>query len=226
MRELFEKSNINISDSAYEKFENYFDILTFYNNKFNITAIIDKKEVFIKNFIDSIIFADKIFGKSLIDIGSGGGFPAMCIKIVRDDIDVTMLEATGKKCEFLKVVSKELDLKNVTVINGRAEEYALKPSFREKYDCVTARAVASLNILSEYCLPFIKIGGKFIAYKGKASEEILKAQNAINTLGGKIVEKDEIDLFGNTRTAVVVEKIKNTPIIYPRSNGKIRKTPL
>lgn len=226
MKEIFDKFNIEITKEQLEKFEKYFELLTIYNEKFNITAITEKREVYLKNFVDSVIFVDKFSTGKLIDIGSGGGFPAVPLKIMKDDLNVTMLEATGKKCEFLSVLVKELGLTNVRVINGRAEEYAFNQDFREKFDYCTARAVARLNILSEYCLPFVKVGGKMIAYKGKASEEVEEAKTSADRLGGKIVEFIERNLEDNTRSAVIIEKIKSTDLKYPRANGKIRKNPL
>ena len=224
MEKLFVDKNINLTKEQVDKFFSYYEMLVFYNNKFNITAITEKEEVYKKHFIDSALGVDKICGKALLDIGSGGGFPAIPLKIMNDGINLTMLEATGKKCEFLNAIKDELELSNVTVINGRAEELAKNTAFREKYDTVTARAVARLNILAEYCMPFIKVGGRFVAYKGDATEEIKEAENAIKNLGGKIKEVVEYDLFGAKRT--LIEKIKSTDIKYPRSNGAIRKKPL
>ena len=169
---------------------------------------------------------DKVCGQTLIDIGSGGGFPAIPIKIVKEDIKLTMLEATGKKCEFLKTVVKELGLNNVTVINGRAEDLAKKEEYREKFDVCTARAVARLNSLCEYCMPFVKVNGTFVAYKGDSKEEVVESQNAIKILGGKIKEVVEYNLDDASRSLVCIEKIKNTDKKYPRGNGKERKNPL
>ena len=194
--------------------------------KFNITAITEKIDVYKKHFIDSILGAKLITSGTLIDVGSGGGFPAIPIAIMREDINYTLLEATGKKCEFLSVVIKELNLKNVKVINGRAEEYSLKNEFREKFTGVSARAVARLNILAEYCLPFVKIGGFYVAYKGDVDSELNEALNAFSVLGGELKSVDKTELFGAKRAVVFVKKIKPTEKKYPRSNGKIRKSPL
>ena len=226
MEKLFVENGINIDKIKVDKFNKYYETLIFYNSQFNITAITEKEEVYKKHFIDSILGEKYIVGKTLLDVGSGGGFPAIPLKIVKDDISLTMLEATGKKCEFLNTVKKELSLENVLVINGRAEELAKKEGFRESFDCVTARAVARLNILAEYCMPFVKVGGRFVSYKGDAIEEINEAKSAIESLGGKIVEVVNYELYGAKRTIVVIEKVKNTDIKYPRSNGAIRKKPL
>lgn len=225
MENVFKEFGYNISENQLELFENYYRILTFYNEKFNLTAITEKNEVYIKHFVDSIIGAKFIEG-DFLDVGSGGGFPAIPLKIFKPELKATLLEATGKKCEFLKELVKELGLTNVNVIFGRAEELAHDKNYREKYDYVTARAVAALPSLSEYCLPFLKTGGKFVAYKGDAENELKDAENAIKILGGKIENVEKFDLCGNIRTIAVIKKIKPTEKIYPRANAKIRKKPL
>lgn len=229
MREIFNEFSIKVSDLQAELFEKYFNLLIEYNQKFNITAITDKKEVYVKHFIDSILVVDKFITKenlSMIDVGSGGGFPAIPVKIMRDDLSLTLLEATGKKCEFLKTVVKELGLKNVTVINDRAETLAKNENYREKFDICSARAVARLNTLCEYCMPFVKVDGNFIAYKGDAEEEVTEALNAVKILGGKVEKSYLYELDGAKRTLVKIKKTKNTDKKYPRGNGKERKNPL
>lgn len=226
MKNLFLNYGINLKDKEIESFEDYYRILIEYNNKFNLTAITEKEQVIVKNFLDSVIFKDYITGKTHIDIGSGGGFPAIPLKIVKPELKTTLLEATGKKCEFLTVLKDTLKLNDVTVLNGRAEDYAVKNQYREQFDVCTARAVARLNILAEYCLPFVKIGGIFVAYKAQAEEEIQEALNAIKVLGGKIKDVVTIQIEEFTRTAVIIEKVKPTDIKYPRTNAQIRKKPL
>ena len=226
MKQEFLKYNINITDSQAEKYEKYYELLIFYNSKFNITAITEKNEVILKHFIDSALGVDKIKGKKLIDVGSGGGFPAIPLKIMNDNLDITLLEATGKKCEFLKAVIKELNLSNVQVINGRAEDLAKNSEYRESFDVCTARAVARLNTLSEYCMPFVKVGGTFVSYKGDAEEEVLEAKNAVKTLGGKIEEVFVYNLENAKRALITVKKESKTDKKYPRGNGKERKCPL
>ena len=226
MRKIFSDYKIKLSDEQLKKFEVYYDLLVFYNGKFNITAITEKEDVYLKHFVDSVLGVEKICGKTLIDVGSGGGFPAIPIKIMREDTRLTMLEATGKKCDFLNTVVKELKLENVEVINSRAEDKAKDPLFRESFDCCSARAVARLNTLCEYCMPFVKIGGTFVAYKGDAEEEIKEANSAIKTLGGRLVDAFFYELGGAKRTLVSIEKIIATDKKYPRGNGKERKNPL
>ena len=226
MKEIFEKYGIEISEEKREKFEKYYQLLVEYNQKFNLTAITEKKEVYIKHFIDSLLCIKKIGCGKMIDIGSGGGFPALPIKIMRDDLDVTLLEATGKKCIFLNAVINELGLKNARVINGRAEDFAKDFKYRESFDICTARAVARLNTLCEYTLPFVKVGGTFIAFKGDVTEELKEGENSINVLGGKCEFVDNLYLDDAKRDIVFIKKIKATPSKYPRGNGKERKNPL
>lgn len=225
--EYFQAIGIDLTEEEKGRFDTYLAFLREYNEKVNLTAIVEKEDVIKKHFVDSLValpYLDK--NASLLDVGSGGGFPALPIRIMRPDINLTMVEATGKKCEFLKQAVVKLNLENVSVLNARAEDLAKDKKHREQYDVVTARAVAPLNTLSEYCLPFVKVGGKFLALKGDASEEIKEAKNALFVLGGKIVQSEPFTLFDSTRTVVVVEKIKETPATYPRGNGKERKKPL
>lgn len=225
MTDLFENAGFFLDEKKLKLFEKYYEILSFYNEKFNLTAITEKKEVYLKHFVDSLTGAKFITG-DFLDVGSGGGFPSVPIKILKPKLKATLLEATGKKCEFLRELVKELELKNTEVICGRAEELAHDKFYREKFDFCTARAVAALPALCEYCLPFIKKGGKFVAYKGDAEQEILDAEKAVKILGGKIEKTEKIDLSGNLRTIIVIDKESKTPEEYPRANAKIRKKPL
>lgn len=226
MKNTFKKYKLNLTSEQVDKFEKFFELLVFYNKKFNLTAITERQEVIEKHFVDSLLGSQLIVGDKWIDIGSGGGFPALPIKIINEKIELTMLEATGKKCEFLKTVAKELDLKNVFVVNARAEEATKSNEFRERFDVGSARAVARLNTLLEYTMPFIKVGGKFVAYKGDAVEELNEAKNAISLLGGKLKDNICYELEGAKRQLITIEKVKNTPLIYPRTNAMIRKKPL
>ena len=226
MKSYFEKYSIDVSQQKINFFEKYYNLLLEYNKKFNLTAIIEREEVIIKHFVDSLLGVNNIVGNKLIDIGSGGGFPAIPLKILRPDVMLTMLDSTGKKCEFLNTVCRELEFKSANAICARAEDLAKDNNFRESYDVCTARAVARLNTLCEYAMPFVKVGGYFVAYKGDAEEELIEAQNAIKILGGKVERVETFDLEGAKRQIVVIKKIKNTPLIYPRGNGKERKKPL
>ena len=209
-------------------FERYFQMLVEYNARFNLTAITKQEEVYEKHFLDSIL-GEALFPKNatVLEVGSGAGFPSLPLKIVRDDLHFTLVESTGKKCDFLKAVISELSLTNVTVLNGRAEDYARNENYRERFDICCARAVARMNTLSEYCLPFVKVGGAFISYKGDADEEVNEAMNAVKTLGGGTIELFRYFLpASGVRTLVKVKKLRPTPKNYPRGQGKERKYPL
>lgn len=211
------------------RFASFGALLTEYNKICNLTSVTDEKGVIYKHFYDSIVGEGLIPpGASVAEIGSGGGFPSIPLKIVRDDLKFTLIESTAKKCRFLKSVVDSLGLNCVQVMNIRAEEGAHSEILREKFDCAVARAVAQLNTLCEYCLPYVRVGGRFIAYKGEAAEEIKNAGRAISVLGGEIEEVVPYCLpedFGK-RNLVVIRKIKNTPPLYPRGQGKERKQPL
>lgn len=225
----FDKYKRLVGEEEKEKFDCFRELLLEYNEKFNLTAITDEKEMFYKHFIDSVsgewCFSE---GATVCEVGSGAGFPSIPLKIIRDDLRFTLVESTGKKCDFLKIAADKLELKGVTVVCARAEELAKQKNFRESFDVCCARAVASMNTLAEYCLPFVKIGGKMIAYKGNSLEETNHAENAIRILGGKKAEIFSYDLpegYGE-RSLVVVKKKEKTPEKYPRGNGKERSRPI
>ena len=212
-----------------EKFELFYSLLISFNKKYNLTAITEEEEVFHKHFLDSV--AGEMWikkGANVLEVGSGAGFPSLPLKIMRDDLQFTLVESTGKKCDFLKTAVEKLDLTGVRVENARAEELAKKENYRESFDVCCARAVARLNVLAEYCLPFVKKGGMFLAYKGDAEEEVREAKRALSVLGGGEAQTHSYELpngYGS-RTLVLVKKIKNTPPAYPRGQGKERKNPL
>lgn len=212
-----------------EKFDAYRALLLEYNNRYNLTTILEEKDMFYKHFLDSVV-GEKYFKKDgkVIEIGSGAGFPSIPLKLMRDDLSFILVESVGKKCEFLHAVVDKLGLSNMNIYSKRAEELARDEIHRERYDAATARAVARMNTLSEYCLPFVKKGGVFVAYKSGDVTEIEEAQNAYKTLGGKLkkVEKYELPENYGERTLAIVEKVKPTPNRYPRGQGKERKSPL
>ena len=226
MKGIFNKYGIILDEEKLNKFELYYELLIKYNEMFNITAITEKEEVYKKHFTDSLLGREFIKGNSVIDIGAGGGFPSIPLKILNEDKSFILVDATEKKCEFLREVILKLDLKNTEVICGRAEELGKNIKYREKFDVCVSRAVARLNILCEYCIPFIKVGGSFVAYKGDAESEISEAENAIKALGCKIEKIENLSLKNKKRTIVEIKKIKNTESKYPRANGRIRKNPL
>lgn len=227
MFEFIKEKGIKLSDLQSKKLENYRDLLIEWNKKFNLTAIKEPQDIEIKHFQDSLL-GEVLFplNKKIVEVGSGGGFPSIPLMIKREDLEFTLIESTGKKCEFLTMVVNNLNL-NAKVINKRAEEVG-KSELRESFDIVTARAVASLNVLSEYCLPLIKVGGLFIAYKSVNEEELINAKKAISILGGEVIKVYNYSLSNNEgeRVIYVIKKVKNTPNIYPRGNGKERSKPL
>ncbi len=212
-----------------EKLEAFRALLLEYNQKYNLTAITEEKEVTYKHFLDSAAGIDFFTeGAKVAEIGSGAGFPSLVLKILREDLSFDLFESVGKKCAFLQTVAQELALKNVHIYAMRAEEAAKDTRFREKYDFAVARAVARMNTLSEYCMPFVKVGGQFIAYKSGDTTEIEEAKTAYKTLGGELQEIFRYSLpegFGE-RAIAVVKKTKETPSRYPRGQGKERKQPL
>lgn len=224
--------DIDLDDGQIEKFILYKELLQEWNQKINITSITEDKEVDIKHFIDSIIpLKTKLFeGKlKVIDIGTGGGFPGIPLKIMNENLNMVLLDSTNKKIRFLDEVIEKLKLKDIQAIHGRAEELGRDVDYREKYDIAISGAVASLDTLSEYALPFVNIGGHFISMKGPdVEEELNEGKKAIEILGGKIksVEKIEIPNTDIVHSLIIIEKIKRTPTKYPRGGGKPRKQPL
>ena len=222
--------NINRLYQEHEReFSTFAALLKEYNQKFNLTSITDEEEIKYKHFYDSLYGVEYIKENAYVaEIGSGGGFPSIPLKIARPDLKFTLIESTGKKCEFLKIAVRELGLKEVEILNARAEDVAKEERYREQYDCCCARAVARLNTLSEYCLPFVKIGGIFLAYKGDAAEELREAERAVCLLGGGKVQSVfyELPLSYGKRRLIFVDKEKKTSVLYPRGHGKERTKPL
>lgn len=228
MQEILKNSGIKITNTEQEKLNIFKEELLLWNEKFNLTSIKSDEEIKIKHFQDCIE-GIKFFPKNsnVCEIGSGGGFPSIPVMIMREDLKFTLVESVGKKCEFLKHVINKLNL-NAIVINKRAEDIGKDSVLRESFDVVTARAVAKLNTLSEYCIPLIKKGGLFIAYKGSDGEELNDSLNAIEILGGKVNSVYNYNLYNNLgeRNIYIIEKVKQTPQKYPRGNGKERSKPL
>lgn len=224
--------NFEINQDKLEKFKMYKSLLKEWNDKINITAIKEDEEIDIKHFLDSLtVFkTGKITkGKRIIDIGTGGGFPGVPIKIMEEDTEVVLLDSLNKRLIFLEEVIKELDLKNIRTIHERAENLGKKEDYRETFDIAVSRAVASLNLLAEYCLPFVKVGGYFIAMKGsQPHEEIKEAEKAIKILGGKLEDKIDVNIPQSdiVHSLLLIKKISQTPTKYPRHSGKIKKNPL
>lgn len=221
-----EKLNISVTKENLAYLAKYKDLLVEYNKKFNLTAIKSDEEIYLKHFYDSLtlIKAYSLNGNlKLLDIGTGAGFPGIVLKIFYPDLELTLLDSNHKKIAFLEVVIKELNLKNVTCINSRAEN--LPKTYREYFDIVTSRAVAHLRILLELSIPYLKVGGKLIAMKGLSEEEIKESAKILEKLDSTIVDtiKFNLPIEGSNRSLVIIQKNKKTNEIYPRSYDKIVK---
>lgn len=228
--EELERLEVSVSDRQFEKFDKYAEMLVSYNEKVNLTALTSPEDIAEKHFIDSILpflhFSPKE-GASVIDVGTGAGFPSCPLKIVREDIALTLVDSLNKRVNFLNMLSQNLSL-DAKCIHARAEELGKDLDYREKFDIATARAVANLPMLCEYCLPFVKVGGYFAALKGsRGADEAKEAYTAIKTLGGKLQEVYEYSLpSGDNRTLIIIKKISQTPPKYPRNKGMMTKKPL
>lgn len=218
---------ITLTENQYEQFQKYFELLAEWNEKMNLTAITDESGVALKHFADSLSllnFVDIPQNSSLADVGTGAGFPGVVLKIARPDIKLTLIDSLNKRLVFLGEVCAQLGIE-AELIHSRAEDSARDEKLRESFDFAVSRAVARMNVLSEYCLPYVKVGGAFCAMKGaQANEEFKESLNAINTLGGKLEKKYFFELpeNGGERAIAVVRKVKNTPQKYPRQSGKIK----
>ncbi len=225
--------NLELTDRQLEQFALYYDMMIETNKVMNLTAITDFEEVLKKHFLDSLSIsretklADSPY--SIIDIGTGAGFPGIPLKIMFPNLKITLLDSLNKRVGFLTRVIEELDLENIEALHGRAEDFAKVKDYREQYDYCVSRAVANLSSLSELCLPFVKLGGYFVPYKSeKSGEEIPAAENALKILGGKIRKIDSFQLPKSDlqRDLIYIEKVKATPGKYPRKAGTPAKEPL
>lgn len=221
---------IDLDEKAIDRFDKYARLLVEWNEKINLTAITDPNEIVIKHFVDCLtVFnvADIPEGASVIDVGTGAGFPGVVMAIARPDLKMTLIDSTNKKLNVIRDILEKIKL-TANVVHIRAEDAGQSKEFREKYDFATARAVSNLRDLSEYCLPFVKVGGTFISMKSaKADEEIAEGKAAIKILGGEIRVKKTFQLADSgERTIILIEKISSTPSKYPRPSAKMAKFPL
>ncbi|MBQ9488210.1 MAG: 16S rRNA (guanine(527)-N(7))-methyltransferase RsmG [Selenomonadaceae bacterium] len=232
LNDAAQKFGVALDDVQLERFEIFYKLIVEWNAKINLTAIVDEKDFAVKHVIDSLsVWDENKFDavKNLCDVGTGAGFPAVPLKIFKPHLEITLIDSLTKRVEFLKKVTAALELDAVTCLHGRAEDLAHDKNLREHFDLVTARAVARLNVLAEYCLPFTKIGGTFAAMKGKIfREEIDEAQKAIKILGGGNVTFTEKNLpdLPDVRAVIYVDKKKSTQKNFPRRAGTPSKNPL
>ncbi len=227
---MCEGYNIEINENVYNKLTIFYNYLIEENEKYNLTAIVDEDEVFVKHFLDSML--GNIFmyeNAKVIDIGCGAGFPSMPLKILNPNTSFTLVDSVNKKVNFISLLIDKLKLDKIKTVHSRCEDLAKIPKYRENFDIVVSRAVAPSNVLLEYCVPFLKVGGRLIMYKGKnVDEELEVISNALNKLNCKVI--DRIDFFikeiESNRSFIIVEKLAPTPTIYPRLQNKVRKNPL
>ena len=224
--------NVTVSDEQIKQLDTYYEMMIETNKSLNLTAITEFDDVLIKHYIDSVTIVrdvDLTVEKSVIDVGTGAGFPGMVLKIIFPELNITLFDSLQKRLTFLNEVIDALNLKDIRAIHDRAEDAARKPDMRARYDFVVSRAVAALPVLSEYTLPFVKDGGYLVSYKTpEAEKEIGEAANAIRILGGGKPEVYDLALPDSdiTRSFIVIKKIKSTPKAYPRKAGTAKKNPL
>lgn len=229
---MLQEKGISLSSEQLQQFERYYELLVEWNEKMNLTAITDKEEVYLKHFFDSITAAfyhDFSQPLSLCDVGAGAGFPSIPLKICFPDLKVTIVDSLQKRITFLNQLAAELNLKNVAFYHDRAETFGRRDDIRESFDIVTARAVARLSVLSELCIPLVKVGGAFIAMKGAAAQEELESgKHAVQVLGGELkqISTFQLPMEESERNILYIEKRRKTPKKYPRKPGMPNKAPI
>lgn len=227
--EYLKSIGITLNQEQIDQFDRFYELLIEKNKVMNLTGITEYDEVLEKHFLDSIaIYKNYKINGRIIDIGTGAGFPGIPLKIVFPEMEFVLLDSLNKRIKFLNEVIEELGLEKISTIHGRAEDFAVKTEYREQFDYCVSRAVANLSSLSEYCLPFVRVGGSFISYKsGEIDIELIESEKAVNTLGGKIIEVDKFDLpTSGSRSFVKIDKINKTSKKYPRKAGLPTKEPI
>lgn len=228
----YKNMGLNISEKQAQQLKMFYELTVEWNEKINLTSITEEEDFLVKHYLDSSLVArhlDMNGIKHIIDVGTGGGFPGIPLKILYPHLKVTLLDSLNKRINYLRLVCETLELTDVECLHGRAEDIGQNLKYREQFDCCVSRAVSDLSVLSEYCVPFIRVGGQFIAYKAlESDEEISKAQNAIEILGGKVerIIKDAIPNTSIERKLVFISKIRKTNKKYPRKSGTPTKSPL
>ena len=231
LAESCKKINIELTEKQIKQFMDYKDMLLEWNEKFNLTAITDEREIVLKHFVDCLAISAgaELAGKKIIDVGTGAGFPGVPVKIAFPDTQMTLLDSLNKRITFLEELKNKLGLENVICIHSRAEDGGADKNLREGFDLCISRAVANLAVLSEYCLPFVKVGGCFISMKGPdVKDELNESEKAIKVLGGEVKEVKLINIPETdiNHSLIIIKKIKPTPSKYPRKAGKAKKEPI
>ena len=230
--ESSKKINISLSENQIDQFMQYKKMLLEWNEKVNLTAITDEKEIILKHFVDCLAISlgvDLNGDKRIIDVGTGAGFPGIPIKIAFPQIKITLLDSLNKRILFLKELVEDIGLENVECIHARAEDAGADKTMREGFDFCISRAVANLAVLSEYCIPFVRVGGSFISMKGpEVAEELISAKKAIGILGGEVIDVKEVNIPETDimHSLILIKKVKPTPTKYPRKAGKVKKEPI
>ena len=231
LRDCCEQMGVSLGEKETEQFMTYLSLLLEWNEKMNLTAITDDREIILKHFVDCLALCSgaDMSGKKIIDVGTGAGFPGVPVKIACPDIDITLLDSLNKRITFLNELTKALELEKTDCVHMRAEDGGNDKGLRESFDMCISRAVANLAVLCEYCLPFVRVGGMFISMKGPdVSQEISEAEKAIKVLGGEIseIKKVSIPETDINHSLIIIKKIRSTPSKYPRKAGKVKKEPI
>lgn len=236
-KKIFKENGFDITEYQEQQLQKYYDLLTEWNKKINLTAITEYKDVIVKHFVDSALLlksdiftdqkAEPIEKCSVLDLGTGAGFPGIVLAVLYPQYQYTLVDSLNKRIEFLHIIKEELELNQICLYHGRAEDFGRNIEFRDQYDFVVSRAVAELPVLLEYCIPFVKPEGYFVAYKGKkCEEEIERSQKAFQELDCEIKRNQQFLLSGEERYLLFVKKLSRTKEKYPRKAGKIKKNPL
>lgn len=230
LKNAFEELHIPNDEEILKQYEKYMEGILNWNEKINLTAIKERKEFITKHFIDSVLcyhFSEYVNAESVVDVGTGAGFPGVPLAILSPDKEFVLADSLNKRLKVIDQLTESIGIENVTTVHGRAEELAKNKKYREKFDVCISRAVANMAVLAEYCLPFVRVGGYLLAYKGPdAKKEAEEAKKALKILGGKVKRIEAVNLADFDHNIIVIEKIKETPAKYPRKAGTPAKEPI